>query len=422
MKRLLFIVIVCLAMVLPANAQILRRIGESAARAAESAVSNKVNEKVREGIDGAFDKDKKDKNKDAEQAEEADDEEEATPQNGSKKVKKQPRNIEAAYAKCDFVAGDEIIFDDDLAHEKLGEFPSKWDLVEGVTEVVKFDGRMAFDFQDVETVLTPLMKDPFSYLTDEFTFECDFFAGDNTTIGEDLYSRSMYKLDFFNENREHVACFEWHTADFKEVNFWCRSSSDRDVHSENEIGAYLNDGEWNHLSISFNKRAFKAYINGTRVVNTPNMKAPTYLELRSRIWGDHGVNYITNVRICKGAVPLYDRLETDGKIISYGITFDTGKATIKPELMSEINRIKGLMDEDESINFEVQGHCDNTGSAATNQKLSQERAEAIVAKLVDLGIDQSRLTAVGKGSSEPIADNKTDEGRAKNRRVEFVKK
>lgn len=422
MKKLFLIAIACLAVMMPANAQILKRIGESAARAAENAVSNKVNEKVREGIDGAFDKNKKNKNKDAEQAEEADDEEEATPQSSKKSKAKQPRTIEAAYAKCDFVSGDEIIFDDDLAGEQLGEFPSKWDLIGGVSEVVKFDGKMALDFQDNTTRVAPLMKNPRNYLTDEFTVECDFFAGDNSTIEEGLYSRSHYRMDFISEEDGRVMEFYWHTADVKEVQCWYTSTNGDGRSSEADISALLVDGEWNHLSISFNKRAFKAYINGTRVINIPNMKAPNYLELESRLWSDHGVNYVTNFRICKGAVPLYDRLTTDGKIITYGITFDTGKATIKPESMSEINRIKNLMDEDESLNFEVQGHCDATGSAATNQKLSQERAEAIVAKLVEMGIDESRLTASGKGSSEPIADNSTDEGRAKNRRVEFVKK
>lgn len=121
-------------------------------------------------------------------------------------------------------------------------------------------------------------------------------------------------------------------------------------------------------------------------------------------------------------MPLYDRLATDGKIITYAITFDTGKATIKPESMTEINRIAQLMKENPSVKFEIQGHCDNTGSAATNDKLSQQRAEAIMAALVDMGIEKGRLSAVGKGSREPIADNSTDEGRAKNRRVEFIKK
>ncbi len=121
-------------------------------------------------------------------------------------------------------------------------------------------------------------------------------------------------------------------------------------------------------------------------------------------------------------MPLYDRLASDGKIVTYAITFDTGKATIKPESTGEINRITQIMKDDNSIKFEVQGHCDATGSDAVNDPLSQRRAEAIVDALVANGIAKDRLTAVGKGSHEPIADNSTEEGRAKNRRVEFVKK
>ena len=332
------------------------------------------------------------------------------------------KKVESSYAKCDFVPGDEIIFDDDFAEEQLGEFPSKWDLISGVSEVVKYDGKMAIDFQDLGTRVAPLMKNPRNYLTDEFTVECDFYAGDNSTIEEGLYSRSYYRMEFYTEDGSRVCEFMWHTADSKDVTCYYISTSDRSVNSDAEIGAYLNDGEWNHLSISFNKRAFKAYINGTRVVNIPNMKAPDYLELESRLFSDHGVNFITNVRIAKGAVPLYDRLATDGKIVTYAITFDTGKATLKPEADVEINRIKGLLDQNPGLKFEVQGHCDSTGSASVNDKLSQQRAEAIVARLEELGVAKGRLTAVGKGSKEPIADNGTDEGRAKNRRVEFVKK
>lgn len=80
------------------------------------------------------------------------------------------------------------------------------------------------------------------------------------------------------------------------------------------------------------------------------------------------------------------------------------------------------MQEHPELEFEVQGHCDTTGSDKVNDPLSQKRAEAIMDALVEKGIARARLTAVGKGSHQPIAPNTTDEGRAKNRRVEFIKK
>ena len=105
-------------------------------------------------------------------------------------------------------------------------------------------------------------------------------------------------------------------------------------------------------------------------------------------------------------------------IVTYGITFDVNKSDIK----AEINRIKMLMDQNPELRYEVQGHTDSTGTPEANQKLSERRAKAIVDKLVELGISRSRLTAVGKGQYSPIADNSTEEGRAKNRRVVFVAK
>ena len=167
----------------------------------------------------------------------------------------------------------------------------------------------------------------------------------------------------------------------------------------------------------------KIYLDQTRVVNAPNVKQAGWISLQSyrSASGRDMLCYIKNIRIAKGAVPLYDRMMSDGKFITYGITFDVGKATIKPESMGEINRIVQLMTENPDLKFSVEGHTDNTGKEASNQTLSEQRSQAIVDKLVELGIAKDRLTAVGKGQNSPIADNTTDEGRAKNRRVEFVK-
>ena len=156
----------------------------------------------------------------------------------------------------------------------------------------------------------------------------------------------------------------------------------------------------------------------TRIVNAPNVAQGKWFAIETESSGT--AFFIKNVRIAKGAVPLYDRMMSDGKFITYGITFDVGKSTIKPESMGEINRIVKLMQDNPDLKFSVEGHTDSTGNAASNQTLSEARSKAIVAKLVEMGISADRLTSAGKGQNNPIADNGTDEGRAKNRRVEFV--
>ena len=190
-------------------------------------------------------------------------------------------------------------------------------------------------------------------------------------------------------------------------------------------------GQWNHFAVSFNKRALKFYINDNRVCNIPNAAAPT----RFKFWsnGDYKYRGFTNVILAKGGVDLYERNTTDlsavekaimetGKFVTNNILFEIGKATLKPESMEEVQKVADYMKKNPTVRFEVQGHTDNQGSDAVNDPLSQQRAEAVVKALESLGVDGFNLRAVGKGSHVPVADNSTEAGRAKNRRVEFIKK
>lgn len=106
---------------------------------------------------------------------------------------------------------------------------------------------------------------------------------------------------------------------------------------------------------------------------------------------------------------------------NYSILFAANKTDIQAESMMQIHQIASMMKSNSGVSYEVQGHTDSNGTDAENNRLSQQRAEAVVESLVKAGISPSRLTAVGKGSRYPIADNRTEEGRAKNRRVVLVK-
>ena len=338
---------------------------------------------------------------------------------------------ETNYAKSDFVPGDEIFFDDPVENEKVGEFPSHWDFLGGEgCEIITLDGEQVIKLSGWYTEIAPLMKNA-DYLPDQFTIEFDVWSNanygssNNDWIRLTLYTEDDYdgvvKVDLnpaFNEAPEE--------GDHAALNYEFLSNSDnygQGTAPGGDVDKLIKADSWLKVQASFNKRAFKYYVNGVRMVNLPNVKQPARMRLVSISNCDEQDRfYIKNVRIAKGAVPLYDRLTTDGKITTYAITFETGKADLKPESVIEINRVAKLMQEHPELSFEVQGHCDNTGSDNVNDPLSQERAEVIVATLVKQGIANDRLTAVGKGSHSPIADNSTAEGRARNRRVEFVKK
>jgi len=107
-------------------------------------------------------------------------------------------------------------------------------------------------------------------------------------------------------------------------------------------------------------------------------------------------------------------------VILEQVQFDTGKATIKAVSNDLLDAVASVLNSHpELLKLEVQGHTDNTGSKALNKKLSQARAQAVMAALLTRGVDKGRLTAKGYGQDVPIADNTTAEGRALNRRVQF---
>ena len=114
-------------------------------------------------------------------------------------------------------------------------------------------------------------------------------------------------------------------------------------------------------------------------------------------------------------------IEQNGHVAVYGINFDTGKATLKAESEGPLSEIQKVLATHAEWKMRVEGHTDSTGNKAANQTLSTQRAASVAAWLTAHSIDKGRLATQGFGDSKPVADNGTEEGKAKNRRVELVK-
>lgn len=333
--------------------------------------------------------------------------------------KPQPR---LTWAKYDFVPGTEIIFEDNQEGEQNGEFPGKWDLAKGRVENANFDNYNVIYFIECNVNsggnIMPLLKScTEDYLPEEFTIEFDAWFGEKSSnyLVNFADVKNQAKLDKTMRADEKWLRFVKNGGDYKQdisTKFYPGFSS----------GVYDKTSKWRHIAISFNTRALKAYMDDARVLNIPNLGYnPTGITLGYHNPGGTTVGYIKNIRIAKGAVPLYDKFLTDGKFVTTGIKFDVNKATIKPESMGTINYVVKMMTEHPELKFSVEGHTDSDGDDALNQKLSEARAKAVTEKMTELGISADRLTSKGLGESKPMAGNDTPEGKAQNRRVEFVK-
>lgn len=118
---------------------------------------------------------------------------------------------------------------------------------------------------------------------------------------------------------------------------------------------------------------------------------------------------------------MLDELNKSGFIALY-INFETGKADIKPESQKIVDQIAEMLKASPSLKVSIEGHTDNVGKPASNKMLSENRAKSVMNAVAGKGIEKTRLSAKGWGMEKPVGDNKTEEGRGKNRRVEIVKK
>lgn len=318
------------------------------------------------------------------------------------------------YQNYDFVAGDKIIFNDDFTADQDGEFPAHWELAKGQAIMNTQKGKKAFLLTDGNYVyVSPRMKTN-SYLGNEFTLEYDnyFESGAYPT----------HVFFFLPNGNDFSAYIAVSPSEASFTNSISGSSVDLNGSLPSAISGNNFENKWHHIAIGYKNKQIKVYVDQYRVLTVPDSKiAPGSIKFGGIGNVDDPLMF-TNVKLAQGGSQnMIGNILTNGKFITHGITFDIDKATIKPESMGVLNEVAKFLQSNPSIKMEIDGHTDNSGTAPHNLTLSQQRADAVKAQLESMGVDESRFTTKGFGDTKPIADNTTPEGKANNRRVEFVK-
>ena len=366
--------------------------GQSASDHVNNGVSNGINnslDKAENGIKGLFKK----KNKTP-----------TTPAAGDE-GSNTPVSLKT-YNNYDFVPGDQIIFEDNFVDDADGEFPTHWSLEKGQAVVNKIGGMQAFCLTEGNYVqVGPRMKTPDNYLPENFTIEFDFFPTDGAYSPGLLFSGGDNAGQIFFGKEVSTSYFE--------KNFSADYPGDKD---------HFN-GKWHHAAMIRKGNQIKCYVDQYRVVVMPDVSSSKITKLEvGGIGSTEAPIVFKNFRIAAGGnMNLIGKKFTDNKIVTHGINFDVDKATLRPEAMGTLNMIVGVMKDNPDLKFEIDGHTDNSGTVAHNLDLSLQRANAVRTQLISMGIDASRLTTKAFGDSKPISDNNSPEGKANNRRIEFVK-
>ncbi len=327
--------------------------------------------------------------------------------------------------KFDYVPGERLIVFDDFEKDAVGDFPSRWN-TDGTGEVVTFGDTNDKWFQ---------MKSGSEYIPDlpeelpeEFTIEFDLAARgiDQKTASSTLVEVILSDNKMF-EKGSNRASVRIPFCQYHPIGFYVRNLVNRKQIIANNVDGDIRQQVLNqpHISIAVNKTRLRLWVNEKKYVDIPRLVPPgntvKYLKFQPYYFKDGKEDvYIRNLKIAEGGLDLRSKLLSEGKVSTNGILFNVNSATIQPESYGVLRQIALAMQESD-IKLNIIGHTDSDGPDDQNLNLSQQRAEAVKSTLVnDFGIDAGRLTIAGKGESEPVAENDTPEGKAANRRVEFV--
>jgi outer membrane protein OmpA-like peptidoglycan-associated protein len=310
---------------------------------------------------------------------------------------------EGAWVNYDFTPGTRPLFVEDFSRDNVGDFPRRLEFGDGNMEIAEWQGTRLLRATSVVKLTIPLAEQ----LPERFTIEFDATPS--------------------NSNIWMVLTFADGAADdvrFRGFNGTGQGGVYGSTHqTQGLMPRPLNPSETFRARIMADGRYVKVYMNDTRVANIPNAELGRSNKISIAFSGrENEPTFLGNLSIMAGGRKLYDELAASGRVSTQGIYFDTGSDQIRPESSPTLKEISQMLTEHPDLKLAIEGHTDNVGAAASNQTLSEKRAEAVRQALVTVyKIDGARLSSSGLGATRPAMPNETPEGRQANRRVELVK-
>ncbi|VAW10843.1 Flagellar motor rotation protein MotB [hydrothermal vent metagenome] len=434
------LLIICMFAFAPsANGQFLKKLGKRAEKAAERVVERRVEQEAEKKTDAALDSilepDQKKKRKPKSNKKESenttndqsnsDSNDEATSPTAPSSDSG-PKSIKV-YSKFDFVAGDKLLFFDDFGNDFTGDFPSKWNS-NGSGEIVLM-GDTHEKWMELKSGSGTFYIPDTPDLPDEFTVEFDFLT---TGLDRKTSSGSYFIIRLDDNNGltigKNLAIMEIPLCQFIARGIVIESRSDGQRTMRNTLDADLRQTilSESHISMAINKQRVRLWINEKKYVDIPRLLPDADIKAIkfSPIGLRDGIDrvFVRNLKVAKGGVDLRRKLIAEGKVSTNGILFDSGSANIQPQSMGIIRQISQVLQQENGMNLKIVGHTDADGDDSANKNLSKKRADAVKNALVNVyNVSADRLQTDGKGESEPVGDNATTDGKAQNRRVEFIK-
>jgi OmpA-OmpF porin, OOP family len=410
------------------NAQLLKRLGDRAKQKMEQ----KAGEKVDKSIDDATDGKSKTKTDEGEVKEK-------TEGNETKiKTESKGEGIKS-FSKYDFVPGEKIVYTEDFGQDVIGEFPLKWN-TNGTGEVVTIEGQPG---KWLKMTSDTKYQTPFSNkLPENYTVEFDLLLNfkasmrvpDMEFVVFNTTSKTTYpsglRLFIAPQAGNYGSGTEQNSIDrFRIVSY--DNKGERFLESKDQLigELYNNKSKPVHVALWVQKERARVWINQVKIYDLPKA-LPSDVALNSFMMetGSYGSSsenydyYLSNLKVAVALPDTRSKLITEGKWSTTGILFDVNSDKIKPISYGVLKEIATTLKENPDVKVKIIGHTDSDGDEAKNLDLSKRRAASVrIVLTTEFGIDGSRFETDGLGETKPVSDNNTPEGKATNRRVEFVK-